>query len=125
MATIPLVDEISNEMLPQYYGAIPNNSNVVVVDFLKLERGDEKNKISEEEREFLMSNLCLFRLVRVAHKNILKNPSLKYLQYCNYFYEYFDKDKTFFVGLMYAKRCIDNAFIESVNEDLEHHEVFT
>ena len=46
MATIPLVDEISNEMLPQYYGAIPNNSNVVVVDFLKLERGDEKNKIS-------------------------------------------------------------------------------
>ena len=23
MATIPLVDEISNEMLPQYYGAIP------------------------------------------------------------------------------------------------------
>ncbi|PZM82134.1 hypothetical protein DLH72_04500 [Candidatus Gracilibacteria bacterium] len=117
---IPLVDDLTNENLDDYYIFDSKQKDIVMIDFLKM----NSNNLSQENKDILKRTLCIFRMVRIAHRNLLENDNVKFLTYCNYFYQYFDTDKKFLMDLMFVKRTIDLNFSKK-DEEFFTFEYFT
>lgn len=118
---IPLVDKVSNENLEQYYIFDSKQKNIISIDFLKLNLGN----LTQESIDVLKRTLCIFHLSKTSHKNLIDNPNLRYISYCNYFYQYFDTDKKFLMDMMFVKRTIDMEYAKNQNPEFFTYEYFS